>query len=103
MQIIDAHTFLADRAWGNQLLLDAGNYTARIHWTDQAYRWHENRGDEVFVVLDGEVDLHHFDGVSETVHRLTQGQIALIPEGERHVARPRGEARILVLEQKGSD
>lgn len=75
----------------------------KVHWTNAPYRWHENRGDEIFVVLDGVVDLHHFDGATEHVQVLTPGQIAVIPEGEPHVAHPRGEARILVLEQRDTD
>jgi len=27
--------------------------TTRLHWTDQAYKWHVNDGEEVFVVPDG--------------------------------------------------
>jgi len=34
------------------------NATVRLHWTDQPYKWHINDGEEVFVVLDGAVDMH---------------------------------------------
>ena len=103
MKTIDATSFTADRAWGSTLLLDLGGYAARMHWTDQPYRWHENTGDELFVVLDGVVEMHYADGGGTRVHVLSPGQMALVQAGDRHVARPRGEARILVIERKDSD
>jgi len=103
MEVIDSHSFRADRAWGSRLLLDTGDHAARMHWTDQPYRWHDNTGDELFVVLDGVVEMHHLEGGKEQVHVLCAGQMALIAAGERHVAHPRGQARILVIERKDSD
>jgi mannose-6-phosphate isomerase-like protein (cupin superfamily) len=105
MEIIDATQFTAERAWGNQALMTMGDYRARLHWTDEPYRWHQNSGEELFVVLDGIVDMHYAtgeQGVPEVVE-LRPGQIALVQAGDRHVAHPRGVARILVLERHGSD
>ncbi len=56
MKAFAAKDFVADRAWGSELLSDFGDVTVRLHWTDQPYRWHTNDGRETFVVLDGEVD-----------------------------------------------
>ncbi len=39
----------------------------RLHWTDQPYVWHVNDGSEVFVVLDGAVDMHYRRGGKEEV------------------------------------
>lgn len=104
MEIIDARGFTADRAWGSRLLLDLDLHTARLHWTDQPYRWHDNHGDELFIVLDGEVEMHHLDQAqAPSVQVLEAGQMALIRDGERHVAVPRGEARVLVIERKDSE
>lgn len=103
MDIIDATTFTAARAWGSRTLIATETHSASLHWTDQAYRWHENTGDEVFVVLDGIVDMHYQDGDGVRIAPLQAGQIALIRAGERHVAHPRGEARILVIERSDSD
>lgn len=103
MQIFDARAFNADRAWGSRLLLDLGEHAARIHWTDQPYRWHENSGDELFVVLDGVVEMHYLRGDEPAVEVLAPGQMALVAAGERHVAHPRGQARILVIERKDSE
>ncbi len=103
MELIDATTFTADRAWGSRALMAMGAHAARLHWTDQPYRWHENTGDELFVVLDGIVDMHYADAGGERQVALHPGQIAIIRAGERHVAHPRGAARILVVERSDSD
>ena len=76
--------------------------TVRLHWTDQPYKWHKNDGSEAFVVLDGAVDMHYRVGDAEHCVRLTASDIFIAEDGDEHVAHPIGEARILVVEQKGS-
>lgn len=102
MKIIDSSGFRAERAWG---ALDIGKVegaTVRLHWTDRPYRWHRNDGAEVFVVVDGEVDMHYREGGVEKVARLKAGQIFYAAEGDEHFASPVGEARVLVVEREGS-
>ena len=103
MEFINSTTFVADAAWASRVLLDLENHTVKIHWTDQPYRWHQNTGEELFVVLDGVVEMSYVEDGEEHVRILEAGQMALIRDGERHVARPLGEARVLVIEQKGSE
>jgi len=98
-----AAEFVADRAWGSQLLSDFGDVTVRLHWTDQPYRWHTNTGPEVFVVLDGAVDMHVRTPEGEHVIHLTAGQGVSVAPGDEHVAHPQGAARILVVERKDSE
>ena len=100
--VTDACSFTADRAWGTRDLAEVDGATVRLHWTDRPYRWHVNDGIEVFVVLDGAVDMHfRADGV-ERVQRLGPADIFVAADGDEHVARPVGEARVLVVERKGS-
>ena len=76
--------------------------TVRMHWTDAPYFWHVNDGVEVFVVLDGAVDMHvRVDGQVQVIH-LQAGDIFRADHGDEHVAHPRDEARILVVERAGS-
>ena len=100
----ETRSFRAERAWGARDLAEVEGATVRLHWTDQAYQWHVNDGTEVFVVLDGEVDMHYRSpaGAEEKAVRLEPGSVFVAHEGEEHVARPVGEARILVVERKGS-
>lgn len=79
-----------------------GSTTVRLHWTDRPYKWHVNDGPEVFIVLDGEVDMHTRVDGKETVHRLKLGDIFHAEDGDEHVAHPAGKARVLVIEREGS-
>ena len=76
--------------------------TTRLHWTDQPYRWHINDGEEVFVVLDGQVQMHYRENGTEQMALLNVGDIFYASVGTEHVAHPQGPARILVIESEGS-
>jgi len=99
----DSRDFRAERPWGALDLAEVEGATVRLHWTDEPYHWHVNDGVEAFVVLDGAVDMHYREAGEEKVVELTPGSVFVAEVGEEHVARPRGEARILVVERKGSD
>ena len=100
--VTDARTFTADRAWGARDLAEIEGASVRLHWTDQPYRWHVNDGEEVFVVLDGRVQMHYRDSGQEHVAELAVGDIFYASVGTEHVAHPQGPARILVIESEGS-
>ena len=73
-----------------------------LHYTDAPYVWHVNDGPEVFVVLDGEVDMRTRRDGAEASHRLTIGMVFHAEAGDEHVAHPVGTARVLVVERTGS-
>lgn len=102
MKVIRAKEFKADRAWGALDIASMSGITTRLHWTDQPYRWHVNDGEEVFAVLDGAVSMHVRQGGREEIHELLVGDIFFAEAGCEHVAHPRGQARILVVERTGS-
>ena len=76
--------------------------TTRLHWTDKPYKWHVNDGEEVFVVLDGVVEMRFMEEEQEKATILNVGDIFYASVGTEHVAHPNGEARILVIEKEGS-
>lgn len=102
MTVIRGKEFKAARAWGAQRIANMSGITTQLHWTDQPYVWHINDGDEVFVVLAGVVDMHYRENGMEQVVTLHEGDIFYAGVGCEHVAHPRGEARILVVEREGS-
>lgn len=102
MKVIRSRDFTATRAWGAIDIANMSGTTTRLHWTDQPYKWHVNDGAEVFAVLDGEVDMHYRESGHEKVVTLQVGDVFFAEAGCEHVAHPRGEARILVVEREGS-
>ena len=102
MEIIKSREFTADRAWGAKDIANMNGITTRLHWTDQPYQWHTNDGEEVFAVLDGTVEMFYRENGNEHSVILNSGDIFYATIGTEHVAHPRGEARILVVESEGS-
>ena len=101
--VIKSKEFTADKAWGALDIAKMNGITTRLHWTDQAYKWHINTGEEVFVVLDGVVNMHYKIDQKIVVSTLEVGDIFHATVGTEHIALPQGEARILVVECEGSE
>lgn len=102
MNITHAKQFTAEQAWGALDIACMNGISTRLHWTDQPYRWHINDGEEVFVVLDGRVEMLYREHGAEHSVMLEVGDIFYASVGTEHVAHPQGEARILVVETVGS-
>ena len=102
MRLIKPESYTGDRAWDALEVERFDAATVRMHWTDQPYIWHVNEGEEVFAVLDGVVDMHYREDGTEKIVTLETGDVFFAGIGCEHVAHPRGEARILVVEHEGS-
>jgi mannose-6-phosphate isomerase-like protein (cupin superfamily) len=102
MTIIRSRDVTRDRAWDAILLAEMNGITTRLHWTDRPYRWHVNDGQEVFVVLDGRVEMRHRQDGADLMTVLEVGDIFVASAGTQHAASPLGEARVLVVESAGS-
>jgi mannose-6-phosphate isomerase-like protein (cupin superfamily) len=103
VEIIRSKEFKSERAWGaKKSIANMNGITTRLHWTDKPYKWHVNDGEEVFVVLDGVVEMLFKESGVEQSAVLETGDIFYASIGTEHVAYPRGEARILVVESEGS-
>lgn len=102
MEIIRSKEFTATKAWGSKSIANMNGITTKLHWTDQPYKWHINDGQEVFAVLDGSVDMFYKKEGEEQMTTLETGDIFYASIGTEHVARPNGEARILVVESQDS-
>lgn len=102
MKVYRAGEFRGTRPWDALPIERFETATVRLHWTDRPYVWHVNDGPEVFVVLQGKVEMRtRRDGV-ETLFTLGAGDVFHAEAGDEHVAHPDGEARVLVVEREGS-
>ena len=102
MKVIRGQKFTASQAWGALDIANMNGITVRLHWTDSPYKWHVNDGQEVFAVLDGVVEMFYRQDGKEQSSILNAGDIFFATVGTEHVAHPKGEARILVVESEGS-
>jgi mannose-6-phosphate isomerase-like protein (cupin superfamily) len=103
VELIDARTYRAERPWGARDIAVLDSASVRLHWTDQPYHWHVNDGTEVFVVVNGQVNMHIRNAGEESIVPLAAGDVLRMDTGDEHYAEPLGEARILVIERRGSD
>lgn len=102
MKIIRSKDFTASRAWGALDIANINGITTRLHWTNEPYKWHVNDGEEIFAVLNGNVEMLYRLNGEELSTLLQAGDIFHATVGTEHVAHPIGEARILVVEREGS-
>ncbi|MGI4837987.1 MAG: cupin domain-containing protein [Janthinobacterium lividum] len=102
MKIIRSKDFTGERPWAALDIANMNGITTRLHWTDQPYKWHVNDGQEVFVVLDGQVEMRFMEQGVERSTFLQVGDIFYAAVGTAHVAHPLGPARVLVVESEGS-
>ncbi|HEY1890796.1 MAG TPA: hypothetical protein VGG63_10345 [Steroidobacteraceae bacterium] len=102
MKMIHGKGFTGTRPWEALDIAKLNGITVRLHWTDRPYRWHVNDGEEVFVVLDGCVEMRYRETGIEKSILLQVGDIFHATVGTEHVAHPLGAARILVVESEGS-
>ena len=102
MKFIRPKDFTGSRPWEALDIANMEGITIRLHWTDSPYKWHVNDGEEVFVVLDGTVEMHYKSEGKKLMEELGTGEIFYASIGTEHVAHPLGETRILVIEKEGS-
>jgi mannose-6-phosphate isomerase-like protein (cupin superfamily) len=102
MKIIRSREFTGDRPWAAIDIANMNGTTTRLHWTDQPYKWHINDGEEVFVVLDGRIQMHYRENGEAKITTLETGDVFFAFVGCEQVAHPVGVARILVVEREGS-
>ena len=102
MEVIRSKEFTASNAWGAKDIANMNGITTRLHWTDKPYKWHVNDGEEVFAVMDGVVEMLYKENNVVKSSTLNLGDIFFASVGTEHVAHPKGQARILVIERAGS-
>jgi mannose-6-phosphate isomerase-like protein (cupin superfamily) len=102
MKVVRSKEYSPAKAWEGLDIANMSGITTRLQWTDKPYKWHVNDGEEVFAVLDGVVEMHYRENGVEQVAVLETGDIFFAGAGCEHLANPRGEARILVIEKEGS-
>jgi len=102
-RVVRAREFRPRRAWDALDLMKVDGVSARLHWANKPHHWHVNDGNEVFVVIDGLVDMHYRCDGSERFVTLGTGDVFVAGAGCEHIAHPRGEARVLVVERAGRE
>lgn len=100
MEIIRGKEFTASSAWTGRDIANMNGIKTKLRWTDQPYKWHTNDGEEVFVVLDGIVEMFYKEEGVEKSALLNAGDVFFASVGTEHFAHPKGEVRLLIVEDE---
>lgn len=57
MKIFCGSIFKVDCFWGVEDIVNMGGIIICFYWIDELYKWYVNDGEEVFVVLNGWVEM----------------------------------------------
>ena len=90
---------LFSEQWSPKIIAAMNDYHLKIAKIEGDFVWHSHPDtDEVFIVLDGAMDLELRHG---TV-RLEKGEAYVVPQGVEHRPRATGECSILMIEKAGT-
>ncbi len=98
-RVVHARDYRPPHAWDALELMQAGGVAARLLWTDAEHRWHTCGDDEIVAVLEGLVDMHYRCNGEDRFVTLGAGDVFVAAAGCERLARPRGEAHVLVIER----
>lgn len=87
-----------DEHWSPRVVAEMNNYQFKLAKVQGEFVWHNHpETDEVFVVIEGELDIEFRDGKVT----LESGEMFVIPKGVEHKPAAQHECKIMLVEPKG--
>lgn len=84
--------------WSPRVIAQMNNYQFKLAKVEGEFVWHEHADtDEVFIVIEGQLDIHFRDGVVT----LVEGEMFVVPKGVEHKPVAKSECKIMLVEPKG--
>ena len=84
--------------WSPRVIAEMNDYQFKLVKVKDEFVWHEHPDtDEVFVVIDGTLDIEFRDGSVS----LSSGEMFVVPKGVEHKPVAQNECKILLIEPKG--
>ena len=88
--------------WSPRILARVNDYDVRVAKVSGVHVWHRHdHTDELFLVLDGALDIGVRDGDERRVH-LEVGDVFVVPRGVEHRPESAGGASLLLVEPSGT-
>jgi mannose-6-phosphate isomerase-like protein (cupin superfamily) len=85
--------------WRPRIVSQFNNYHIKLVKVKGEFTWHDHpKTDELFLVLDGSLDIHLRDGIV----KLGAGEMFVIPKGMEHKPFAEKECHILLIEPVGT-
>jgi len=85
--------------WSPRVIAEMNDYQFKLAKIEGEFIWHSHPDtDEVFIVLDGVLDLEFRDGRV----RVETGEMFVVPKGVEHKPVAQRECRIMLVEPRGT-
>lgn len=89
--------------WSPRILTQVNDWDVRLAKVEGIYVWHSHPDtDELFIVLDGSLDIHIRQSESETVVHLERHDVFVVPRGTEHCPDSPDGAAVMLLEPTGT-
>ena len=84
--------------WSPKVIAEMNDYQFKLVKVQGDFVWHEHADtDEVFVVLEGSLDIEFRDGKVS----LNRGEMFVVPKGVEHRPVAKSECQVMLVEPKG--
>jgi len=85
--------------WSPKIIAQMNDYHFKLVKIQGEFVWHSHADtDEVFIVLDGAMEIHFRDGKVS----LTSGEMFVVPKGIEHQPYAASECKVLLVEPAGT-
>ena len=85
--------------WSPKIVAELNDYHVKLAKLEGELDWHHHsETDELFLVIDGELELRFRDGI----RRLRAGELCVVPRGVEHQPYAPRECRVLLIEPAGT-
>ena len=85
--------------WSPKIISQMNDYHIKLVKIHGEFVWHSHaETDEVFIVLDGRMEIHFRDGLAT----LNRGEMLIVPKGVEHKPYAEAECSIFLIEPAGT-
>ena len=93
---------LFDEAWKPKIVGELNDLHVKVVKLHGEFIWHHHKvEDELFLVVDGTIDMHYRDDAdTERVERFGPGELLIVPHGVEHKPVARDGAKLVLIEPK---
>lgn len=89
--------------WSPRILTQVNNWDVRLAKLEGTFVWHSHPDtDELFIVLDGNLDIYLRQSGAETVVHLERNDVFVVPRGTEHCPESPDGATVMLLEPTGT-
>jgi mannose-6-phosphate isomerase-like protein (cupin superfamily) len=92
---------LFDEKWKPKIVGELNDFQVKLVKPEGDFIWHHHEmEDELFLVIDGALDMFYRDDGVERVERFGPGEFLIVPHGVEHKPRAALGTQVLLLEPK---